>query len=388
MLTADEFKDVYQKCIKNPMYYLTVRMDMTGLTDEMRTTIESYLMDSDALRNFRLIDYKTAHKSVIWLAIHNSYHVLKYIDFNYFDKDFTYEVFFSNLKNAKDYIKYLNYDTIDLAKLKEILVKTIEYNPFDNVILNINLDYFDDEYVSLLKNESLKRNGMLIKHFDKPTHEMCLNAIKNISHSIQHINFKEMDINLVEEIYMKAVKQNGDVLSLINFQHNHSKDFMYKLYEEAIKSEPQSIKHICFDKSERSKNIILKALKAEPDVIRDVKINEFDEKTIKEFYLCAVQHNGMCLEYIPDEFKSEFTKVAIQQNGNAIKYVYSSNTDPTEDLCIKAIKQNPEAIFHIDKPSTKVCIFAIEQDIELFYAIKHEAINDEIIEHVKLLLMH
>lgn len=111
-------------------------------------------------------------------------------------------------------------------------------------------------------------------------------------------NYLQMIKRQSSGLCLHAIKTNYKTFKLIN--STHLKD---RILHDAIKINPQCLK--------------------------------FVEKTTIENYFNAIDINGKCLVYVPEEFK-------------------------TYELCMRAIKQTPYALEHIKNQTEEMCLEAIK----------------------------
>lgn len=133
------------------------------------------------------------------------------------------------LLNLKDFKKLINKENED--DIKELYTIALKQNPF---FINIIIKLIPKDHVEFACLESVKSNGMVLKYI--------LKYIKNLN----------------ENILLSAVKSEGYSLQFI-------KNKNYELCLEAVKQNPYAIKFV--DKKFIDKNLILSALKNEPDLL-------------------------------------------------------------------------------------------------------------------------
>lgn len=157
--------------------------------------------------------------------------------------------------------------------------------------------------------------------------------------------------NQTADVQMKAVKKNP--LAIRYIEHPTP-----AVQEYVIQRDPSYAVHIN-DPCEHVQNILI-----DMDCSYIRKIAHPSETMAVR----AVQANGLLLEAIPDEFKTEnVVKEAVKQNGYAIKFVQN----PSEEVLRLAVTSTPKVITMIPGASLAVKHIAVNRDPNVLRLMDH-----------------
>jgi hypothetical protein len=206
---------------------------------------------------------------------------------------------------------------------------------------------------------AVKNNGMSLNYVKEKTNDICLAAVKQNGLSLEFVDVS------TPELCLKAVKQNG--LSL-KFVKNQNKTICL----EAVKQNGLAINDITYTKlydahkeNETSRNILFEAIKnyattvCQNHLLTDDFMTEIVDDNIKKITFQIEKLNNIDLDII---------EAAVTQNGLALQYI----AEKTNELCWKAIKQNPYALICIinhkfqngtglsASETEEMCLYALE----------------------------
>jgi hypothetical protein len=245
-----------------------------------------------------------------------------------------------------EYIKNKSYDLCVIA---------IENDP--NAIKIIcdshNQGYLTQDQINKLCMIAIESDACTLEYIENQTIEMCLKAVELDYYAFNYVKNKTIDI------CMKAIGFYTDVLNHISFLVKHGSDI-----------EKEFIKKNKYD-------IYMKALDYSHHALEYVDIsNIYDHKTFEKYtyILClkAVKKDGDALKYIHELQKKKSIAylsnekiyniyiTAIDNNPCSIRHV----KEQTDELCLRAVRQNGEALKYIDK----------DKKTEILYM---EAINEK-----------
>lgn len=188
-----------------------------------------------------------------------------------------------------------------------------------------------------------------------PPEDICMAAVKQNAHSIQHI----MDPS--EEVQLTAVMQSGGAVVFLKKPsrkvqlaavHNDGRAVRYlkrQLSEEvqlaAVQQDPTALQYI----KNPLENVQLAAVRVDPSVILYIK------DPSEEIMLEAVTRNGMLISSLVAVATKEMRLAAVRQSGHALQYLKNLPDDQElEELELEAVKQDWNAIAHVMNPSEAV----------------------------------
>lgn len=216
---------------------------------------------------------------------------------------------------------------------KEILEYAIRVNP---VVIR-ELHNLSDE----LKLLAIKLNPLSIRYIDKPSTEMVETAMKKDYRAIRYIpdEYKTEDI-----IKLIRFKKNYDGYLLLHIPINHITEAM-----------------------------TVTALQINPEMFEDLP------SIYKTLYVCreVVRFRPKNLMFVPEEYLTDYTlqKNAVEQDGMMIKCI----ANQTEGLCLRAVKNNPEAFRYVNPKYQTVDMakYAVSKHKYLYKYVSF--ISDEVI---------
>lgn len=249
----------------------------------------------------------------------------------------------------------------------------------------------------------LEMNGMMLRNLDmEQTEDMCLTAVKQNGMALQFVKDKTLRVNLA------AVEQNGLAIQFIPYKdrakhvmfsaiRNNPKALLlmeymsYDLCIDAIKMDYTMMQYI----DNPSPKLIEEAIKIEPGVVNYIKNdNTFDisddaNKNVVD--LEQLEQDGLLLKNVPKNKQTEEMCItAINQNPNAYYYVRirtptvlltavkknpwlieeMSRSEQTEEMCLEAVSRAGATLMHIydSIKNDKICITAVKQlHFAMFY---------------------
>lgn len=231
----------------------------------------------------------------------------------------------------------------------------------DQITRNIILHLLENKTLHNLKKYKIINNIDKIKSYCLPYDYRFLSFVPELSYEetfelikinpdiIRYINTIESD-----EISMIAIKQNGLLLSCVT-------NITYKLCLEAVKQNGQALYYV--DNKYKTREICLEALKQNGLTISYIKNPSYD------MIMTAVKQNGLALEYciIPmntmcnqSSDRNNVYIAAVSQNGMAIQFIESKHQ--TDEIRNAAIDNTYKAINYITNPSNEICMKAIIQN--------------------------
>lgn len=106
---------------------------------------------------------------------------------------------------------------------------------------------------------------------------------------------------------------------------------------------------------------LLKALQFSGNIIQLI------ENPTEGMCLAAIRENGYSLQYIKNP-SEELCLIAVRQNGNAIRFI----KNPTEEMCLIAINYNPYVLKYIKNQTEKMCLAAVKQEGYVLEYVKNQ----------------
>lgn len=277
----------------------------------------------------------------------------------------------------------------------------------------------------------LDTDGYLIKHFDNPTIEMCMtamkknaytfNQIKNPSeelclYAMQRDSYVSIPVNkwtykiclvMVKQKYLGQLAQllkdipeifkSEELLSIVvsrcGILIGHIEPHLQteKICIDAIKNNPDAFFKIHPDNITHS--IKLEAVKSNPMILE--KIEDQDE----ELCLAAVENKGIVLQYAQIKTK-KVCDAAFENDVHAIEFIPDSTEEmklkaiqvdpalmllmdeykdnPNDELKLIMVKRRPSYILEIENPTEEMLIEAVTKDGKLLQKINPELQTEDI----------
>jgi hypothetical protein len=306
-----------------------------------------------------------------------------------------------------------------------------------NIAVMENCDayiYVDTEFLTVdLYKLALLQNVNIIENITQ-SEELCMYAIKLKASVIAKIKnqtpklckmalrqdgylLSKIKIPLTEEFCLIAVKQNGSALQYVPPKYQ-----TYNVCKSAIKQNPSAKKYILnVDLYDATKNMLVdQAMKF---VSRDGTLLEMveEDNQTEEMCIMAIQNNPNAINFVANktekilklvedlqniyiqketniinnynyinvknivksfdlatnkEQTDEECKSAVMKDGLQLKFVI----EQTPEICMMAIKQNPEALKFVVIPQTfEMCRCAIEQNGLMFEHVDTDHVNGELL---------
>jgi serine/threonine protein kinase len=205
-------------------------------------------------------------------------------------------------------------------------------------LLRSSKKLFDDEELIL---EACKSNGEIFEHLNEPfkKKEFLMEALKTYTNAIYSSNFEDD-----EDVVLEAVKYDGTIIMNLSDKIKSNK----KIIREACKQNMESLHY------------------ASPELLMD-----------EDFILDVMDLNVSALRYTKLNEDKSFIKKIVNTYSNAYLYI-SPKLQKDEDISIEFIKENPNllAYFLEDNKSDKICIEAIQGDINALYFVSDYLKND------------
>lgn len=197
------------------------------------------------------------------------------------------------------------------------------------------------------------KNTVLIKDILAKNTNLTQNELKELSRAMFASKIKYEEMSLEELLYFNIVRKNP--LYLKNIAHQ-----TVRICEEAVRSFGYAIQYV----RTQTENIALLAVTqdglsleyvdeefhTEYVITRAINQNSLAFKFAKnktyDICLKAVKLNGINLEFVPDEYLDDnMITTALSSNGWALKFV----KEQTEKYALLAVLQNTEVSLQVDK---------------------------------------
>lgn len=253
-----------------------------------------------------------------------------------------------------------------LSKLFEILNKEFwSYRIQQNGLL---IRYIRNPPYNLLV-DAVIQNGLSLKYIKEQDHNLCHLAIKQNWQSIKYVKNQTYDLcHQAIKINIKAIKLIKNyyedlaiyVLSKNGYYIKYIKNKTSKLCDIAVKNNYLAIKFI--KNPEQYKDLILKY----PLALKYLNLSYEDK-------LKAVSQNGICLKYIDDQ-THELCMTAVKKNGMALRYVKNK----TEDICMKAMKKCAFAFKFVENISEKMIYEIVKYNYRILEYIDKKYHTEEL----------
>lgn len=228
-------------------------------------------------------------------------------------------------------------ESLDIWKDEKYCLNAVQLNP-------LSLRYIVNQTQPMCMM-AVNSNPEALRYVINQTEEMCLTAVKQKSHIIQYVH------NQSELVCLTAVKQHALAIAYI-------KDQTIPICISAIMHKPFAFRFI----RKQTPKICLEAVQ------RDGLLLQYCKYQTDEICLTAVKQNGLALQFVRIRNKT-IGLTAIMNNVEALQYIYTTPsisvhympefnyndwTDEIEEICLHVLKENPEAIKFIEKPTKKM----------------------------------
>lgn len=220
-------------------------------------------------------------------------------------------------------------------------------NQTENVIMEA-FDYHGAVILPFIKNltpdlytklEKYREYGMICSESvlssipeNQLTQEICIEAMK-----ISTIYFEDIPEKFRNyEVYREYVKDYNNAFKLNNVPEKY---WTTELLEIAVKSNIRALELIpAYLQTERICEIALKS----NEYIRTEDILKYMCKQTEDICLRAVKQNGIALKDAQYQ-NNEICLAAVQNNGKALQYVKNQ----TKEICFAAVEENKDALLYI-----------------------------------------
>jgi hypothetical protein len=202
---------------------------------------------------------------------------------------------------------------------------------------------------------------------EQQTPELALETVKIAPDFIQYIKPE----NRTEQVWNTVINRDAKLLS---YATNGEKHITKAIMEKAIRLHGNNIQYY----PNAPEELGLAAVQQNPDSIRFIKnptrkvqwaainadksssLQHISEPT-EEMCIEAVKKNWTNLRYIKNQTE-EMCNIALKQDGLAIQFV----KNPTDEMCSFALEQNILAIQYIKKQTETMCLEVIRKNPKLF----------------------
>lgn len=224
------------------------------------------------------------------------------------------------------------------------------------------------------------------------TIEMCMEIVKQNPRNFKHCRIQD------PELVMFAVKQCGNNLGYVMPEH-----YTYEVCLAAVKNDGEMLREV--DDKYITLEMITEAVKQNGDAIQYIykwfgkshKINEeLSNDAINNLYKIAIMKNSHAFIYIKNP-SPEIIKLAVKLHPENLHYVAEKdqtmdicenaiiNSDkkwiiqyvknPTEDICIKAIRHNPKSFQYIKNKTNKIILEGLHKNINNIHFVSKSELD-------------
>ena len=308
-------------------------------------------------------------ESVILAAVNKNGSSIRFIDF----EEQTYKIAFAAVKNNPYSLQWisrqfwtpelLNYATSHVGYTLKFILKS--YQTYDLCLAAVNNDGLALEFVSKkIVNEDICEaavqndgNALSFVPNSLKTQQLCEKAVMKCGSALQFV--PNSFIN--EDLCVKAVKNDGEALFFVpspllsdkiykNIAHNCAKVLNIlpkkyhnkKLYEDFAKSDECALKYMNDDYVDAG--ICEIAVQNFPSALICIPTNKL---TVKLFQI-ALEQDSCALRFLNNCKKAALCNYAIEVNGENLQYVNKNIV--SLEMCLKALKNTPDAAKHIPYP--------------------------------------
>jgi hypothetical protein len=250
------------------------------------------------------------------------------------------ETFPDRIKKLSGIVKKLLYDVTDI----NMIIDLINIDP--HYILCFNPENLsEDIYI-----KALELNGQLLMYFPNQTEKMCLTAVKRNSNAFKYV--KEQTYDICE----MAIKLNPYHIEKVK------KELIDQtLCEKAVKLNGNVLS--CIDEQYHNYDLYNLAIETESLSISKMIINDtiINKNQYNELCEKVIKKDPIALRFIKKEYHNyDLYNLAITINPSSIQYM----CDPSIDLCMRAIKSDPSLLKHISPytQTIELCLKAIKLD--------------------------
>ena len=237
----------------------------------------------------------------------------------------------------------------------------------------IRLRYIEDQWEDLCL-EAIQSSYLALQYVKHQTPEICLAAVKKSSEALKYVHEQSEEICLTAiQTYPKALKyvknQNEKICKaaldrgIFAFPYIHNKTHDLYLYalqkslkvieffdDDYYKKTNEEVCNLIKDYCEVNGNSIEEIFRNA--IRKDSKVFCLIPKPSEDLCFEAVRYDWNNLQYVNDQ-SERVVLAAIKQNGNALQYA-NVNYRSNPEICIKAIKKNPEAIYLVNSPTKEM----------------------------------
>ena len=178
-------------------------------------------------------------------------------------------------------------------------------------------------------------------------------------------DFKSLDVNFSEDFkshivcFLKKAKIINSSIMTINL-------FLINSAIEGLKIKLQDVNYL-----------FLEAVKSNGIALQFIK----DEYKTEQICLEAVKSNGMALQFIKDEHRTEQIYLeAVRSNGMALQFI--KDEYKTEQVCLEAVKSNIMAFKYVKDEylNEQICLEAIKTDSMSLQFINNDQIHEKLLD--------
>jgi hypothetical protein len=189
-------------------------------------------------------------------------------------------------------------------------------------------------------------------------YEECLQLIKKDGFNLSKINVANLVQEQINNLCIEAVSNNGFSLSLVKFSDSQLLPGIYYSFEIAEKL------------GVKRDEIFIKAVKQNGYALQYVR-NQKD-MTTSEICTEAVKQNSYALEFV-DNQTVEICLLAVRKTGKSLCCVKDPKNDKnmkqkgegpgqTEEICLEAVKEDGMALAYVKNQTVKICLQALYQN--------------------------
>jgi hypothetical protein len=174
--------------------------------------------------------------------------------------------------------------------------------------------------------------------------------------------------------HFNEYNKQGPIFILYIKEGNETKRYQYHFESEQFMNEKDR-QNTSYLENAKIKNAFIKFAQRHKNPFIAVQFGDKSLFQDKELQLAAVKQDGNAIQHI-DNPSEEVQLAAVNKYGRAIYYIKHLN--PSEEVQLAAMKKNGTAIEYIDNPSEEVQLAAVKQNGSAIKYIKHLNPSEEV----------